>query len=55
MFVIPTSSSNEEQPSDLDENINDYDYNNPNDSQHFIPETYEVRTYLRWSRETILF
>lgn len=41
MFVVPTSS-NEEQPSDLEETIKDYDYNNPNDSQHLIPEQYEV-------------
>ncbi|XP_065222605.1 condensin complex subunit 2-like [Planococcus citri] len=40
MFVVP-KPSNDEQPSDLDETINDYNYNNPNDSQHFIPEQYE--------------
>lgn len=42
MFVIPNTNPNEEQPSDLEETINDYNYNNPNDSQHYIPEQYEV-------------
>lgn len=41
MYVVP-NPSNEEQPSDLEETINDYNYNNPNDSQNFIPEQYEV-------------
>lgn len=50
MFVIPTSNTNEEQPSDLEEMINDYDYNNPNDSQNLIPEPYEVQ----WNRTTRL-
>lgn len=43
MFVIPSKNINEDQPADLDETIKDYNYDNPHDSQNFIPEQYEVR------------
>lgn len=43
MYVIPTTNTSDEQPSDLEEMINDYDYDNPNDSQNQIPEPYEVK------------
>ncbi|KAK7603010.1 hypothetical protein V9T40_003009 [Parthenolecanium corni] len=41
MFVIPSKNINEDQPADLDETIKDYNYDNPHDSQNFIPEQYE--------------
>lgn len=44
MYVVSTSS-NEDQPSDLEETINDYNYDNPNDSQNCNPERYDVSTF----------
>lgn len=47
MFIIPNAKNADEIPYELDEMIDDYDYDNPNDSQNFLPDHHEVKNGLR--------